>query len=378
MRARDGNAQETTAVELFFDLVYVLAITQLSHLLITQLSWTSLGHMTFLLLVVWWAWIYTTWMVNWLDPDSTPVRLLIVGVGLASLLMAAALPEAFSRHAVLFAATYVGLQVGRNAGGALLLRRDHPLGETFRRLLAWSVLAGALWLAGAFAPHGDRLALWGPALAIELAAPLLWYWVPRLGRLRVGHPIEGSHFAERCQGFIIIALGESIVVTGATAASAGLTAEVVGALAIAFLETSALWWLYFGEVAIHSRRQMQRSEQAVDLARDGYTYLHLPIVAGIILSAVGADYLAAHPGRALGGAEAAVTLAGPIVYLLGELLFRLRMIRRGSRKRCTALAALAALGAVATAVPAIVLGLLITLVLTLLGLWEYEPAGQET
>jgi low temperature requirement protein LtrA len=163
------------------------------------------------------------------------------------------------------------------------------------------------------------------------------------------------------------------VVTGATAAQAGLTAAVVGALAIAFVQTSALWWLYFGEVAGHSRRQMQRSENAVDLARDAYTYLHLPIVAGIILSAVGADYLTAHPGRMLDGAQAAVTLAGPIVYLLGELLFRIRMIRRGSRKRMTAIAVLAALGTIATAVSAVVLGLLIALTLILPALWEYEP-----
>jgi low temperature requirement protein LtrA len=374
LRARDGEAQETTTVELFFDLVYVLAITQLSHLLITGgLSWTSVWHMSFLLLVVWWAWIYTTWMVNWLDPESTPVRLLIVGVGLASLLMAAALPEAFSRHAVLFVCAYVGLQVARNAGGALLLRRDHPLGETFTRLLVWSLVAGVLWFAGAFLAHGERLALWAPALAIELTAPLLWYWVPGLGRIQVGQPIEGSHFAERCQGFIIIALGESIVVTGTRAAEAGLTPAVVAGLTVAFLQTSALWWLYFGEVAVHSRRLMQRSENAVNLARDAYTYLHLPIVAGIILSAVGAYYLIAHPGRTLDAPQAAVTLAGPILYLLGELLFRLRMIRRGSRKRYVAIAALAALGAIATTVPAIVLGMLITLLLTLLALWEYEP-----
>jgi low temperature requirement protein LtrA len=374
LRARDGEAQETTTVELFFDLVYVLAITQLSHLLLTHgLTWTSVWHMSFLLLVVWWAWIYTTWMVNWLDPESTPVRLLILGVGLASLLMAAALPEAFTQHAVLFVCAYVGLQVGRNVGGALLLRREHPLGETFTRLLVWSLVAGVLWFAGAFLAHGERLVLWAPALAIELAAPLLWYWVPGLGRIQVGHPVEGSHFAERCQGFIIIALGESIVVTGTRAAAAGLTPAVVGALAVAFLQTSALWWLYFGEVAAHSRRLMQRSENAVDLARDAYTYLHLPIVAGIILSAVGADYLTAHPGRTLDAPQAAVTLAGPILYLLGELLFRFRMIRRGSRKRSVAIAALAALGLIATAVPAIVLGLLITLLLTLLGLWEYEP-----
>jgi low temperature requirement protein LtrA len=163
------------------------------------------------------------------------------------------------------------------------------------------------------------------------------------------------------------------VVTGATAAHAGLSATVSAALAIAFLQASALWWLYFGEVAVHSRRQMRDTNDAVALARDGYTYLHLPIVAGIILSAVGADYLTGHPGRTLDGAQAAVTIAGPVLYLVGELLFRLRMIHRGSVKRCIAIVALLLLGIAATSVSAIVLGLLVDVLLTGLAVWEYEP-----
>jgi low temperature requirement protein LtrA len=375
LRERTGEAQETTTVELFFDLVYVLAVTQLSHLLISHHpSWTTVWHMTFLLLVVWWAWIYTTWMVNWLDPESTPVRLVIVAVGLASLLMAAALPDAFTSHGVLFAGAYVGLQVGRNLGGALLLGNNHALGQTFRRLLGWSAAAGALWLGGAFLDGPQRILLWAPALALELIAPLIWYWVPGKGTIpEIGQSIEGSHFAERCQGFVIIALGESIVVTGATAATAGLTTPVVGALAIAFLQTSALWWLYFGEAAVHSRREMATRDDVVDLARDAYTYLHLPIVAGIILSAVGADYLTSDPGGTLDAGQAAITLAGPIVYLTGELLFRRRMIHTGNPKRYAAIAALVAVGLVATSVSVVVLGLLVTAILVALALWEYAP-----
>ena len=313
-------------------------------------------------------------MDNWLDPSSTPVRLVMVAVALASLLMAAALPEAFTHHGLLFACAYVGLQVGRNLGGMVLLRPTHPLGETFLRLTVWSLLAGALWLAGALLSGNQRILLWGPALLIELAAPLVWYWVPARGRLLdIGHPVEGSHFAERCQGFIIIALGESIVVTGATAAHAGLSAAVVGALAVAFLETSALWWLYFGEVAIHSRRYMQTSEDSVALARDAYTYLHLPIVAGIILVAVGSDYLTADPSRTLSSAQAAITLAGPVLYLAGETLFRIRMIGSANPKRFTTIVVLLACGLIATNVSAVALGLIITAILTSLGIWEYEP-----
>jgi low temperature requirement protein LtrA len=263
--------------------------------------------------------------------------------------------------------------VGRNLGGMVLLRPTHPLGETFLRLTVWSLLAGALWLAGALLSGNQRILLWGPALLIELAAPLVWYWVPARGRLLdIGHPVKGSHFAERCQGFIIIALGESIVVTGATAAHAGLSAAVVGALAVASWRPRHCG-LYFGEVAIHSRRYMQTSEDSVALARDACTYLHLPIVAGIILVAVGSDYLTADPSRTLSSAQAAITLAGPVLYLAGETLFRIRMIGSANPKRFTTIVVLLACGLIATNVSAVVLGLIITAILTSLAIWEYEP-----
>src|SRR5450755_1591189 len=147
LRPRDGTAQPVTAVELFFDLVYVFAVTQLSHLVIDhRLSAASIAQAAFLLLVVWWAWIYTTWMVNWFDPGSVPVRLVLVAVGLASLLMSAAIPKAFSTSAPLFAIAYVVLQVGRNLAGALLLDRAHSLRLTFERIVAWSGASGVLWV----------------------------------------------------------------------------------------------------------------------------------------------------------------------------------------------------------------------------------------
>src|SRR3954447_5867936 len=145
----DGIAQPVTTVELFFDLVYVFAITQLSHLILADLSVAGVARAAFLLLIVWWAWIYTTWMVNWFDPTSPAVRGVLTGVMLASLLMAAALPTALTDHGLLFAGGYVALQVGRNLAGAALLERDHALRGVFERLVAWSVVSGALWLAGA-------------------------------------------------------------------------------------------------------------------------------------------------------------------------------------------------------------------------------------
>jgi hypothetical protein len=199
------------------------------------------------------------------------VLAVLTGVMLASLLLAAALPDAFGAHGVLFAISYVALQVGRNAAAASLLRRDEPLRDVFERLVGWSAASGLLWLAGAALPGDRRLLLWIPAVVLDLCAPVAGYWLPGRGRaVTTDYDIEGRHFTDRCQGFIIIALGESIVVTGATAADAGLSSTVVLCLCIAFLETAALWWLYFGAVAERSRQVMSSCEDPGRLARDAY------------------------------------------------------------------------------------------------------------
>jgi low temperature requirement protein LtrA len=376
LRARDdGATQPTTTVELFFDLVYVFAVTQLSHLILDDLSLGGVASAFFLLLVVWWAWINTTWMVNWFDPGSPAVRTVLTGVMLASLLMAAALPEALDEHGLLFAASYVALQVGRNAAAASLLAREHRLRDVFERLVAWSALSGVLWLAGAAALDGDqRLLLWIPALAVDLAAPVVGYWLPGRGRAATtDYDIEGGHFAERCQLFIIIALGESIVVTGATAADAGLTPTVVLCLVVAFLETAALWWLYFGAAEERSRAAMSASDDPGRLARDAYTYLHLPIVAGIIATAVGADLLIAHPGDPQHGVGLAMILGGPALFLLGDTLFQWRLTSETNTKRLTVAGLLILLVPLAGHVTALLLGAIVTTLLAALAVWELRP-----
>jgi low temperature requirement protein LtrA len=377
LRPRDGSEQSTTPVELLFDLVYVIAVTQLSELVIDRhVALVAVAQAGFLLLVVWWAWIYTTWMVNWFDPASGAVRLVLVLCGLSSLLMAAALPRAFGDHALLFAATYVALQVGRNGAGMLLLDSAHGLRDTFERITTWSVVSGALWLAGALVGERTRIAWWGPALALDLLAPAIGYWLPGRGRARTGDwRIEGGHFAERFQAFIIIALGESIGVTGLTAAAGSLRGEALLALTVAFLETGALWWLYFGEVAEHSRRELAGAEDPGRLARDAYTYLHLPIVAGIIMVAIANDFLIADPRAIAGGRLTAMLVGGPALYLAGETLFRLRMIGSVSVARVITVVAICALGGLAGTVSAFVLVVGVTGVLTVLALVEPAPSS---
>jgi low temperature requirement protein LtrA len=371
-----GATQRTTFLELFFDLVYVFAVTQLSHQILDDLTVAGVARAGFLLLIVWWAWIYTTWMANWFDPASSAVRAVLTAVLLASLLMAAALPEAFGERGLLFAASYVALQVGRNAAAAWLLTRRHRLRDVFERLVVWSTASGVLWLAGAALDGDQRLMLWIPALALELAAPAARYWLPRRGHAATTDwDIEGAHFAERCQLFIIIALGESIVVTGATASEAGLTSTVVLCLAVAFVETAALWWLYFGATAEYARATMSTCSDPGRLARDAYTYLHLPIIAGIIATAVANDLLIAEPHHALHGAGLAMMLGGPALYLLGESLFRWRMTGMPDRRRMVVAALLILLVPLGSEVSALLLSVIVATLLSALAAWELRVRG---
>ena len=373
----DGIEQPITTVELFFDLVYVFAVTQLSHMILGDLTVAETARAAFLLLIVWWAWIYTTWMANWFDPASPAVRAVLTGVMLVSLLMAAALPGAFGKNGMLFAVSYVTLQVGRNVAAARLLVKDHPLRNVFERLVGWSAASGVLWLVGAALPGDRRLVLWIPAVVLDLCAPYAGYWLPRRGHLvTTDYDIDGGHFTDRCQGFVIIALGESIVVTGATAAHAGLTPRVVLCLGVAFLETAALWWLYFSAVAERSRRVMGACDDPGRLARDAYTYLHAPIVAGIIAVAVGDDLLIAQPGRALPAVGLAMVLGGPVLYLLGESMFRLRVTGATNTNRLAVAAILVLLAPIGSQMSALALSATVVALLSAVALWELRTPAR--
>jgi low temperature requirement protein LtrA len=365
-RAR-GEEQRATALELFFDLVFVFAVTQLSHALLELLTVTGAARTLFLLLLVWWAWTYTTWMTNFMDPDSPLVRLLLMSVMLASLLMAIALPQAFGSRAVLFAGAYVAVQVLRNLFITLMSPAGSGLRNNFGSILVWSAVSGAALLTGAFLDPPGRTVLWVVAIAIDFAGPAARYWVPGLPRVTTHDwAVETSHFAERFQLFIIIALGESIVATGATASQGGLGLAKAVAIAVAFVGSAALWWLYFDYVAEISGRRLRTADDPGVLARDAYTYLHIPIVAGIIVTAVGDEIVIAHPGGSLGAAELVALAAGPAIYLVGHLLFRVRMAHSLSPLRSGAAVAVCACGLVGLAAPALAVAALIAGVLVLL------------
>ena len=378
IRTPQEGENRATFFELFFDLVYVFAVTQLSHHLLDDLSWATAAETAFMLVALYWAWTYTTWMTNWFDPDTVPVRLVLVFVMLASLLMSVAIPEGFGEYALLFACAYSGMQIGRNAFVVAVTPRGR-FNQNFRHILAWSVLSAPLWVAGGVVDDGLRWALWLGALGLDLAAPLAAYWLPRLGRTPMSQwQIEGAHFGERFQLFVIIALGESIVPAGATASDTGLSIEVVAALLLAFLSSTALWWLYFGQVAgaVLQRIRMATPEERGQIGRDIYTYLHLPIVAGIVLVAVADELVIAHPADDLEDAGALVALVGPALFLAGLMATSARIGNAQSWPRAAAVVALLAAVPLAAGASGLLVSALLTVLLAVLVVAEQLSAGQ--
>ena len=343
----------------------MFAVTQVSHLLVDDLSWQGAGEAAIVLLVVWWAWNYTTWVTNELDPDSPVVRLLLLGIMLATLVMAVAIPDAFGSKGLLFAASYVVIQVGRHTFLTFASARAGTLErERAADILIWLSAAGAFWIAGGLVEDGARTTVWLVALGIDYLGPVFLYRVP--GRRKLAPEtwdVETSHFAERFQLFVIIALGESIVLIGATTAELDLDAATIAALSLAFAGTAALWWLYFDYVAPIAQRRLELASNRTLLARDGYTYLHVVLIAGIIGWAVGDELVIAHPTDVLPAAEVVVLVAGPAIYLVGHVLFRLRMAGTLSRKRLAGALGCVAVGGLGPVAPGIVLAALLVAVL---------------
>ena len=375
LRAR-GTADEgkVAFAELFFDLIFVLTIIQLSHSLAAHYSPLGLAEAAVLMLAVWWVWIDTTWVTNWLDPDKAPVRILLFVLMFLGLMLSIAIPAAFGAGGLLFACTYVAMQVGRSAFTAYAMRRDWPENSlNFTRITAWMVFSAVFWLAGGFVEHEARLVLWLVALAIEYSAPALGFVVPRLGRSQVSDwQVSGEHMAERCALFVIICLGETILVTGRTVAGM----ELVGGftillLATAFLTTATMWWIYFRFGHGEAAHLIENSATPGRIARLAFTYAHIPIVAGIVLSAVAEEFALAHPHGHVDAATASAILGGPIVFLAGNIWFKRAIRGRSPLSHLAGIAVLAALAAAAPFAEPYQLFMAAAAVLLAVAVWEF-------
>jgi low temperature requirement protein LtrA len=313
-----------TYAELFFDLVFVYAVTQISHTLLADFTLLGVLHVTLLFLAVWWVWVYTSWITNWLDPEKTPVRLLLFALTLGGLVLSTSIPSAFDGRGLWFAIAYAAMQVGKTV---FLWVSTPPSRDLARlnaiRITTWLSVSAIFWIAGGLMQGQSRLVLWAMALAIEYVSPVVRFWIPRYGASSIADwVVEGGHMAERCAGFIIIALGESIVVTGATFADLTWTTENVVAFVSAFVGSLAMWWIYFHKGAEAGSEQISRSSEPGRLARLAYTYLHMPIVAGIIVTAVADELVLKHPTGHSDLKTVLSAIGGPLLFLFGTILFK--------------------------------------------------------
>lgn len=344
-----GDAPQVGAIELFFDLVYVFAIIQLSHYLLERLTGVGVLETAVLFLAVWWGWNYTAWAMNWLNPDSATVRLLMAFLMLAGLGMAVSLPHAFGDEALLFAGSYVCLQVVRS-GFMVWACRGRRLGANYARLLTWSGLAGLVWLVGAFVPAEHRVWVWLLAVAVDYAAPMLRFAVPGFGSAPMSTwPLHREHLAERNRLVFIIALGESILIMGSALTEAELTTTVVVATLIGFVGLVLLWWNYFGFPIPQDREADPEGAAQTAIARSAFAYAHAIMIAGAIVVAVSKEQVTAHPHGHPDAVVVGTVVGGPVLYLLGNLLYIHARTATLVRSRLVAIALLVTLGLVAGA-----------------------------
>jgi low temperature requirement protein LtrA len=375
LRSRTAGAVKVTNIELFFDLVFVYAVTQLSHTLLHGLNVVGALQVLLLFLAVWWVWVFTSWVTNWLDPERPLVRLLLLALMLAGLLLSMALPEAFGERGLLFAGAYVFMQVGRTLFVLWALGDDAPANtRNFQRIAVWLAVSGALWLLGGWLDGKERALLWVAALALEYIGPALAFAVPGLGRSSTADwDIDGGHLAERCSLFVIIALGESVLVTGSSFADTAWQPQAVLAFVSAFVGSVAMWWIYCDLGAERGSRAIRHAADPGRTARAAYTYLHLLIVAGIIVGAVADELTLRDAQQRVGAISGAVLLGGPMLYLTGNAWFKKTVNDTHlPLSHLVGLGLLAVLAAVLIRQPpsVFVLGLASSSILVLVAAWE--------
>ncbi len=362
---REG--ERVRPLELFFDLVFVLALTQCTTLMSHHPTWSGIAQGLLVLGVLWWAWVGYAWLTSVIDPEEGAVRIVIFAAMAAFLLVALCVPEAFGDLGLTFALVYAVVRVAHIALFMLASPEDDALRHSVLGLAASTAVAVGLLIAASFLDGLAQGALWALAIFLDMAGPYFfgaegWKLVP-------------GHFAERHGLIVIIALGESIVAIG-VGAGGSLTLGSGTAAVLGVALAAALWWIYFDVVALISARRLADAEEGRvrnELARDSYSYIHLAIVAGIVLMALGLKTTIAHTGEHLHDVPAFALLGGVAVYLLGLVAFRYRHVHSINRQRLGLAIVLLILVPVATQIPALVsLAIAATLIWAMIG---YEHRG---
>jgi low temperature requirement protein LtrA len=335
-------------LELFFDLVFVFAFTQVTTLLSEHPTWSGLGHALLIMTALWWAWASYAWLTNTIDAEQGFVLAVVLAAVAAMFIAALAVPEAFGDEGVVFGVAFLIVNVMQAALYALATRADRDIFRAIVRLFPWTLGGSALILIAGFTDGGLRAVLWGVALAVGFFGPAF---------VSVsGWRVQPAHFAERHGLIIIIAIGESLVAIGLGARSTNLDAGVIAAAVLGLIVAMSFWLAYFDFFTIRGRQLLtdRAGDEQIAFARDAYTYLHLPMVVGIVLFAFAMKKTLVHLGDELGTIEAISLCGGPALYLFAFVGLRYRVARTIRGGRFLAAIACALLIPVALVVPAIV------------------------
>jgi low temperature requirement protein LtrA len=364
------EAEQVTPLELFFDLVFVLALTQCTALMADDPTWEGMAQGLLVLGVLWWAWVGYAWLTSVVDPEEGAVRLIIFAAMAAYLVVALAVPDAFGDEAALFACGY-GVVRFAQIGLLLLASREDPaLRRSTLGLAVGTAVGVGLIGAAAFADGALQGALWAVALLLDMGEPFVFG--------AEGWKLTPSHFAERHGLIIIIALGESIVAIG-VGGEVGVDAGVVAAATLGIVAVAALWWLYFDVVALVAARRLANAtvgREQNEMARDSYSYLHFPMVAGIVLLAVGLKKTLGDVEEPLKLVPAVALLGGAALFLLALVAFRLRNIHTLNRHRLVTAILLIALIPIGVELPSLAtLGILAAVLVSLLT-YEWARFGE--
>jgi low temperature requirement protein LtrA len=374
---RDADAEKSDRVgfiELFFDLIFVFAAAQLSHRLITHGDFVGVIESLVLFLAVWSVWTGTTWVTNWLDVERNTVRLLLLTLMIGGIFQTLAIPDAFSAQfdARAFAIVHVLMQVGRTGFIALAMRGHHDgLRQHFFRTAIWLTLAAPLWIQGALSSDDDRLAWWAGALAVEYGATAVRYWLPGFGGSEPAeYHVQPAHFAERCGLFVIIALGEGILLTGATVGELTRDWATSFALLTALISAMAMWWIYFSYSAEKGTEAVEHARNPGWVARVVYVYLHIPLICGLLVTAAGDEPLVKHPGDLAKVGEAALILGGPVLFLSGATFVKRYVCGGWVNSHLAGILALLALAPFASGLSLLALAASASGVLVTVAIWE--------
>ncbi|HVR13090.1 MAG TPA: low temperature requirement protein A [Gaiellaceae bacterium] len=367
--------QRVTSLELFFDLVFVFAFTQVTTVFSDDPTWAGVAHGLLILSTLWWGWAAYAWLTNTLNPDKGAVWGALV-VAMAGLFVAAlAVPEAFGSEGVVFGVAFLIVNVMHLTLYSLGARGDRDLLAAILRTAPWALSGTALIIAAGFVDGDFKSVLWLAALVVGFFGPLV--------NGMVGWRVQPAHFAERHGLIVIIAIGESLVAIGIGARGVGLGIGVIVAAVLGLLVATAFWLAYFDFFTIRGEQLLTDTsgEERVALARDIYTYLHLPMVAGIVLFAFAMKPTLAHVSAELDTVPAFALCVGPAFYLSAYVALRLRISRTLGRGRVLAAIACALLWPVAIVVPALVALALLTAVWVALHAYEliwWREARAET